>query len=162
MKDGQRVSYIGPEANGVSIGDRGEVLSAGDNASHILFHTGSRQGAVILVDHYDLALGQKKVAATIDDGLDDSLEVGTLAVTGAREVYDVDGETGILNAMAEQGHLASFAAIAQEAHDLIQMRIRADPSFRSMASQLDDEEAESVIRLASAVLMRDAFGVEDI
>lgn len=161
MRDGQRVSYIGPQVDGLEVGDRGEVISAGDGASHVLWHTGSKQGAVVLTDHYDLSLGQKKVAATIDDGLDDSLDVGTLTVTGAREVFDTEGETGILNVMAEQGHLASFATIAQEAQDLILTRIRNDPSFRSMAAQLDDEEAESVIRLATAVLMRDAFGVEE-
>jgi hypothetical protein len=160
VRDGQKVSYVGPEVEGLVLGDRGEVLSAGATASHVLFRTGSRSGAVLLCEHFDLTPGHPKTA-TIDDGLDDSLDVGTLAVTGAREVYDVEGETGILNVMAEQGHLASFATIAQEAHDLIQTRIRNDPSFRSMAAQLDDEEAESVIRLAAAVLMRDAFGVQE-
>lgn len=161
MRDGQRVSYIGPEVEGRSLGDRGEVISAARDASHVLWHTGKRTGHVDLVDHYDLSLGQKKVAATIDDGLDDSLDVGTLAVTGAREIYDEAGETGILNTMAEGGHLASFTAIAEEAHALIQTRIRNDPSFRSVTAQLDDEESESVIRLAAAVLMRDAFGVDE-
>lgn len=161
MRDGQRVSYIGPGIEGLAMGDRGEVISAAANASHVLFHTGSRQGAVLLVDHFDLTGATKKVAATINDGLDDSLDVGTLAVTGAREIFEEEGETGVLNSMAEAGHLTSFASIAQEAHDLIQTRIRNDPSFRAVTAQLDDEEAESVIRLATAVLMRDAFGVEE-
>lgn len=161
MKDGQRVSYVGISNSGLAMGDRGEVLSAADKASHVLFHTGSRTGAVVLVDNFDLASPTKKVAAIADDGLEDSLDVGTLAVTGAREVFDVEGETGILNVMAEQGHLSSFASIAQEAHDLISNRIRNDPSFRSMASQLDDEEAEAVVALATSVLIRDAFGAEE-
>lgn len=159
MRDGERVSYIGSGAEGVAMGDRGEVISAGDSASHVLWHTGARTGGITMVDHLDVSTATKRVAASIDDGLDDSLEIGTLSVTGAREVFDTQGEAGILNAMAEQGHLNSFGAIAQEAHDLIQARIRSDPSFRSLAAQLDDDEAESVIRLASAVLMRDAFGV---
>lgn len=161
MRDGQRISYIGPPVEGLAMGDRGEVISAADRASHVLFHTGSRQGAVLFVNNFDLAAPQIKAAAKVDDGLDDSLEVGTLSVHGARDIFEVEGEGGILNAMAEQGHLASFSTIAQEAQDLISTRIRNDPSFRSMASQLEDEEAEAVIRLAAAVLIRDAFGTED-
>lgn len=161
MRDGQRVSYIGPPVEGLAMGDRGEVVSAADQSSHVLFHTGSRQGAVVFIDNFDLAAPQKKAAAKVDDGLDDSLEIGTLAVHGAREIFEVEGEGGILNAMAEQGHLASFAVIAQEAQDLISTRIRSDESFRSMASQLDDDEAEAVIRLAAAVLIRDAFSDSD-
>lgn len=161
MRDGQRVSYVGQEVDGLAMGDRGEVLSAAQDASHVLWSTGKRAGFVDLVDHLDLATTQKKVAVTVEDGLDDSLDVGTLSVSATREVYDEAGETGVLNTMAEAGHLTSFAAIAQEAHDLITMRIRQDPSFRAVTAQLDDEEGESVIRLAAAVLMRDAFGVEE-
>lgn len=161
MRDGQRVSYIGHPLDGVAMGDRGEVISASDGASHVLWHTGARQGAVMFVDHEDLSLGGKKTAALVNDGLDDSLEVGSLSTTGAREIFDVEGEGGVLSAMAEAGHLVAFTAIAQEAFDLINTRIRNEPSFRALASQLDDEETESVIRLGAAVLMRDAFGVED-
>lgn len=161
MKDGQKVSYVGPPTDGLQMGDRGEILSAAAHGSHVLFSTGSRKGGVVFVDHIDLAFGQGKKVATIQDGLDDSLDVGTLGVTATREVFENSGEVGLLNVMAEQGHLASFASIAQEAHDLIQMRIRNDPSFRSVTAQLDDEEGEAVIRLAAAVLMRDAFGVDE-
>lgn len=162
MRDGQRVSYIGHEVEGLAMGDRGEVLSAADTASHVLFQTGSRKGAVLLVDHLDLTTVQtSQKVATIDDGLDDSLDVGTLSLTATREIYENEGEAGVINTMAEAGHLGAFAAIAQEAHDLITTRIRNDPSFRVVTSQLEDEEAESVIRMAAAVLLRDAFGVEE-
>jgi hypothetical protein len=40
-------------------------------------------------------------------------------------------------------------------------RIRADASFRVVIADLDDDEAESVLRLASACLIRDAFTIED-
>jgi hypothetical protein len=33
-----------------------------------------------------------------------------------------------------------------------------DPSFRAVTGQLDYDEAEAVVRLASVCLMRDAFG----
>jgi hypothetical protein len=158
MHDGQRVSYIGPPNEGLVLGDHGSVLLAADHASHVIWQTGSLKGQVTLVEHDDLTpLGRKQ--ATIDDGLEDSLDVGSISITSAREVYEAEGEEGILNRMAQDGHLACFAAIAQEAQDLITTRIRNDPSFRALASHLDDDETESVIALGASVLLRDAFGV---
>lgn len=158
MRDGQKVSYIGPHQAGLALGDQGLVISDADTASHVLWSTGTLQGQVSLLDDYDLAPLGRQATAKVHDDLDDSLEVGTLAVTAVREVYDVAGEVGLLNEMGAQGHLSSFAAIAQEVSDLVQTRIRNDPSFRAVTAQLEDEEGEALVRLASFVLVRDAFG----
>lgn len=158
MRDGQKVSYIGPDDNGLTLGDRGEVISAAATGSHVLFTTGAQANEVVLIDNMDLAPVGKQTQAKVEDGLDDSLEVGVISVTAAREMFDEVGEVGLLNEMAAQGHLLSFTAIAQEAADLIQSRIRNDPSFRAVTAQLEDEEADSLVRLASFVLVRDAFG----
>lgn len=161
MRDGQKVSFTGLDENGLSTGDRGQVISAADGYSHVLWSTGARTGAVMIVDHSDLALAGRQVEATMDDGLEDSLEVGSLDVTAAREIFDDSGEIGLLNTMSEQGHLASFAAIAEEASALISNRIRNDPSFRAVTAHLDDDEAERLVGLAQAVLVRDAFDLAD-
>lgn len=158
MRDGQKVSYIGPDDQGLVLGDRGEVISAAGSASHVLWTSGALKDEVVLIDNMDIAPVGKQTQAKVADGLDDSLEVGVFTVTAAREMYDEAGEVGLLNEMAAQGFLASFVAIAQEASDLIQTRIRNDPSFRAVTAQLEDEEADSLVRLASFVLVRDAFG----
>lgn len=165
MRDGQRVSYVGLDRDGFVMGDRGQILTGDDNASHVMWSTGSKTGQVLLMDNADITpAGTRTTAASAEpDGLDDSLEVGigTLGVTAARDWFDFDGEVGVLNAMAERGHLASFGAIAQEARDLVAGRIRNDPSVRAVIAQLDDEEGEAVVSLATVALLRDAFGSEE-
>lgn len=161
MRDGQKVSYVGIDQEGLALGDRGEVISASASASHVMWTSGSRQGALMLVDNLDITPVGRIKTAVAEDGLEDSLEVGNLDVTAAREVFDESGEIGLLNAMSEQGHLASFAAIAEEAAALISTRIRNDPSFRAVAAHLDDEEADRLVSLATAVLARDAFDLGD-
>lgn len=162
MRDGQRVSYIGEPRDGMEMGDRGQVLACDSHASHVMWSTGAKTGQVLLMDNLDITpAGSRTTAASVvDDGLDDSLDVGSLGVTAAREWFDDQGEVGVLNAMAEAGHLSSFAAIAEEARDLVAGRIRTDPSMRAVVAQLDDEEGEAVIRLATVALLRDAFGEE--
>lgn len=161
MRDGQKVSFTGLDENGLAYGDKGQVISADEGYSHVLWSTGSRTGAVMIVDHSDLAASGRQVEAAMDDGLEDSLEVGSLDVTAAREIFDETGEIGLLNTMSEQGHLASFAAIAEEAATLISTRIRNDPSFRAVAAHLDDDEADRLVNLAQAILVRDAFDLAD-
>jgi hypothetical protein len=164
LHDGQQVTYIGPsmavgaDHTALNIGDRGKVLGSGENASHVLFTTGAVEQQILLVDNYDLApLG--KVANS--DGLDDCLEItDTLTASAARQVFDIGGEIGVLNQMAEEGNLAAFGQIAEDAYEFIATKVRQDPAFRAVTAQLDDDEGEALIRLASHVLLRDAFGVE--
>lgn len=159
MRDGQRVSYIGDGREGLALGDKGQVLVVEGRSSHVLWATGSLKGQVTLTDHFDIvAQGKAQTVASFDPEQDDSLEVGGITTTAVRDLYDADGEAGVLNWMANAGHLASFQAIAEEAHTFIVARLRQDPSFQVVANNLDDDENESVIRLAASVLLRDAFG----
>ena len=92
MKEGSKVAYCGPTIDGLDMADRGEVVSSGERADHVLFHTGSRKGQVVLVDHLDLLNAptvRKTVTASFDD-LEDSLEVGAMAVTAAREIFEAE------------------------------------------------------------------------
>lgn len=159
MRDGQRVSYIGDGRDGLNLGDKGQVLVVEGRGSHVLWSTGARSGEVDLIDNFDLAAqGKGQTVASFDPEQDDSLEVGGLHTTAVRDLYDADGEAGVLNWMVNAGHTASFQAVAEEAHSFIVARLRQDPSFQAVANNLDEEEHESVIRLAASVLLRDAFG----
>lgn len=159
MRDGQRVSYIGDGRDGLSLGDKGQVLIGEDVTSHVLWSTGTRKGDVTLNDDYDLTpLGKGQTTAAFDPDQDDCLEVGGLSTTAVRDLYDADGEAGVLNWMVNAGHTAGFQGVAEEAHAFIAARLRQDPSFQIVASNLDEDEHESVIRLAASVLLRDAFG----
>lgn len=153
MHEGQRVTYIGPEAEGGLLpGETGKLLMmASSNSAHVQMGN----GAVYLVMTDDLVEARKQA---VRDPLDDSLEVGSISVFAARQVYDIEGAEGVVNQMADYGHLASFSEIAEEAISMVASRIRQDVSFREVLSSLDEEEGEAVLRVASAALIRDAFG----
>lgn len=158
IRDGQTVSYIGPGNGGIDLGDTGKVLSAGATGSHVLWSTGVLTNQIVLVDNLDLAPMGRQASL---DGLDDSLDVvDAMSFSAARNAYDLGGEVGVLNQMAEEGLLAAFGSIAEDAYEFIAGRVRQDPSFRAVTSQLDDDEGEALIALASHVLLRDAFGVD--
>lgn len=152
--DGQHVSYVGLDPQ--RIGDRGRVLQAEAHGAHVLWISGALNNQVVYTDGMDMAPLSR--VSNHQDGLEDSLEVGEYtAHTAVRVAYDDGGEVGVLNYMAEQGYLAAFASIADETLSFVASRIRQDPGFAVVAAQLDDDEAADLVRLAAAVLMRDAF-----
>lgn len=154
--EGAVVAYTGLSEGDLCSGDQGRVLSLSGPVAHVLWTTGSFVDQVVPVYDSDLAS-----LASMDDSLSDSLEVGSLATFSARQVYDAGGEVAVLNEMAEAGSLATFASIAEDALSLVASRIRCDPSFHLAVAELDEDEAESVLRLASVCLVRDAFGLDD-
>jgi hypothetical protein len=153
VREGDRVTYTGPQTDYTELqpGAAGKILV---HASSTHVHLQGSSGAVYLVSLDDLAPMGRTAAA---DPLEDSLEVGGISTFAVREVYETDGETGVINAMATLGHLSAFGEIAEEALMLVTARIRQDPSFREVLAHLDDEEGESVLRMAAACLVRDAF-----
>ncbi len=157
IREGAKVAYTGPEIDGHTVGDKGRVVLADGNVFHVLWSTGSKEHQA--TPHYEGSL----VPFTADsgDGLDDSLDVGGLSTFSARKSFDAGGEAQVVAEMTNEGHLASFGDIAEEALSLVAARVRQDPSFRVVAAELDEEEAEDVVRYASACLIRDAFGGED-
>jgi hypothetical protein len=156
MREGSKVSYTGMDADGVSLGDQGRVLLTDGSRAEVLWHTGARINQVTVAAEFDLVVTGSRAS----DGLEDSLEVGGLVTFSARHAYDEGGEVAILNQMADAGHLAAFADIAEEALSMVASRLRQDASFRAVTAQLEEEEAEGVLRLASACLIRDAFSEE--
>lgn len=159
--EGQTVSYIGgSQVAGPQLGDHGRLLAyAGRTAGHVQWIDGARRGQVDLVQLDDVAPSSRRIAI-IQDDLEDSLEVGPIAATSARHVFDIDGSEGLLTMLASSGRLANFDEIADEAFALVQAKIAQTASVREVLAELDDEEGAEVVHLASRVLLHDAFGGE--
>lgn len=156
IHDGSRVTYTGPDDGPLKPGDQGSVLAVSGHAAHVQWRTGSLQGQVDIYDTDDLQPLTARQGA-LEDSLDDSLDVAGLGRFTARQLYDETGPSGLLNAMANAGKLAAFQDIAEEALALITERLRTSASFTALAAHLDDDEADQMVRLASAALIRDAF-----
>jgi hypothetical protein len=150
FRDGQRVAYVGFGNDWVLPGNEGLVLTANATYADVKWQRGHITSTPI-EDLAPVGVGMS-VEATLDDSLDYGLEV--LAVS---ETMDQEGAEGLLNRMASTGHLQRFREIAEEALDLVASRVRRDPSFQAVLASLPEEEGESLVRLASTALIRDAF-----
>ena len=156
MNEGQRVTYVGPSADGLNTGTVASLLAfESTDSAHIQVSA----GVTYLVPLEDLTTQHQ--ASRTNDGLDDSLDVGGLSTFAVRQVFDLQGESGVVDTMAHLGHLAGFEQIAEEALTLVASRVRQDPSFREVLAHLDAEEGEAVLRLAVGCLIRDAFGDDE-
>jgi hypothetical protein len=162
FREGMVVSFIGDGHDELTLGNHGKILAfASDTAGHVQWLDGPLRGSVTLHDlAADFAPSSQKFEAS-RDGLEDSLEVGPVAHTSARSVYDMEGSLGVLSMLASAGYLANFESIADEAQTFVQQRIRQESSLREALSQLDDDEGEELVSLASRVLLHDAFGNAD-
>jgi hypothetical protein len=156
IRDGSRVRYTGTQDGPLHHNDQGSVLTTSGHAAHVHWRTGTLAGQVTLHDTNDLEPLTPRQGA-VEDALDDSLEVAGLGTFTARQIYDEGGSEALLNAMADSGRLATFQEIAEDALDLVAQRIRTSNAFTTLASHLDDDEADEMVRLASAALIRDAF-----
>lgn len=156
INDGSRIEYAGLRTETLDPGDQGSVLAVSGHSAHVQWRTGSLAGQVTL-EHTDDLLPLAKRQSALEEALDDSLEVSGLGTFTARQIYDEGGSSAVLNAMADSGKLAAFQEIAEEALSLVASRIRSSESFQALASHLEEEERDDVVRLASAALIRDAF-----
>jgi hypothetical protein len=156
LYDGCRVEHTGTPDGPLRQGDQGSILVMSGHCAHVQWKTGALAGQVTLVDTGDLEpLGRRQGA--VEEALDDSLEVSGLGTFTARQIYDEGGSHALLNAMADSGKLSAFQEIAEEALALVAERIRTSASFTALASHLEEDEADEMVRLASAALIRDAF-----
>jgi len=161
VRDGQSVTYSGADGyDELFVGDRGKALVVEGAVAHVMWTTGSRAGDVTITD-IEVLSGSGDYEITVAGSLDDSLEVGGLVAFSARQVWDEEGPVGLLNTMVEHGHLASFLDIAEEALGLVAHRIRHDASIRAITANLDEDEAEVMVRTAAAALIRDAFSADE-
>jgi hypothetical protein len=154
IPEGQRVAYIGEPTEVLSVDDRGRVVQAAGQGSHVQWTTGPAKGQITLESNLDLVGIRQEV-----QGSDDDIG-GPLITFAVRDTYERDGTTGLLNALNRDGHLVFFESLAIEAVELIQSSIRTDASFRPILAQLSAGEAQDLIALATSILLRDAFSRE--
>jgi hypothetical protein len=154
IREGAKVSYVGyPDEAGLAVGDRGKVISASGESSHVRWESGTRTGSISLVENMDLVVGASAPARTYD-----AFEGQSLVTVAVRDTYDAAGPVALLNALNEEGHLATFAAIAESALEQVAAQITQDPSMREVLGHLEPEEQAGFVTLAAGVLLRDAFG----
>ncbi len=152
--DGQKVSFVGdPSPDTPAIGDVGIVVSAGNTASHVRWMSGVRAGL------YD-EMGHMEIAATASTVTDTDSFSGRIVTFSVAEVQARAGARGLLDELNDRGHLGGLEAIAEEAMGLVAARIRTDPSIREVLAQLDDEDGDDLVALATVALLQDAFGRE--
>lgn len=160
VHDGQIVAYAGDEGHDdLFIGDRGKVLVADGGFAHVLWSTGSRTGDVTITSTDALSGGSNDIS--VSSALDDSLEVGGLVAFSSRTVVDERGMSGLLDIVVESGHMSGFLDIAEEALGIVAHRIRHDASIRAITAELEDDEAEAFVRKAAALLIHDAFAIDE-
>jgi hypothetical protein len=158
LHEGSRVSYVGDGSDGRTLGEHGRLLTLSHSHANVQWDDGK------VTPHYidflaPLSWSQPRTAA-LSDGLEDSLDVGTLHTKGVLSAFDAEGSAGALNHLSTTGALSAFGEIAEEARIFVASRLRQDPAFREAIAQLDDEEREDIIGLASHVLLRDSFSDE--
>lgn len=160
IKEGSRVAYAGQIGVGCpAIGDEAKVIASTPDYCHVVWQGGLRRGSIDLISAADLTpLNRMVMPGTVEADLHDTFG---FEVVGMRQVFDEAGESGVLNVLAQAGHLSSLAAYAQEALEAVTAQVRTDPSIRRVLADLDADEAESVIEVAAAALLRDAYGTDD-
>lgn len=154
IPEGSHVSYVGDGVGrdqGLTLDDRGQVVAAAGQASHVVWKTGSLKGKITLTPNLDLV-----AVRTVPEG-DDSLD-GPLVSMAVRQTYEERGARGLLTKLATQGHTSGFASIADEALALVTSRIRSDPSFRVVLGSLDEDEGSDLVSVAAVTLLRESFG----
>lgn len=153
LYEGAKVAWIGPEEDGLAIGDVGTVLEQGATGSHVRWDQGLRQGQIVLVRNDDLVISTSHNASLLDDSLDTPL-----LRFSARQVFDARGEVGVVKAMETEGHLASWTSYAEEAFSMVSKRISEDPAMREVLAVLDEYEGQEVVRRATLRVLRTNWG----
>lgn len=157
--DGSPVSYIGMPHNGVAVGDCGQLLNVAGRGAHVKWASGSRQGAITLEDTEDL-VPRTAGAPTSSDSLEDSLEVGAPGHLGLAHLCALRGPGAVLATIAHS-RPADLMAVAEEVRAFAEHRVAATATVREVTSQLDEEEAGELVRLAAMTVIRDTFGLAD-
>ena len=156
MRNGGNVVYVGEEAEGLSYGVHGHVLSCTAAYAHVQWLEGARQGQVGLYMADDLEDASDYRSAVIAS-LDDSLEVGSLiSLASAQEVYEENGGDGLVSHLASGGYLSSYSSVAEEVLQQLTSRLQQDPVLHQLTASMDPEEADEVYRLAARALLMDS------
>lgn len=157
--EGQKVTYAGDTDPYNEVGAHGKVVALSGTAAHVMWTDGPKTGAVDLVEQFELlpdrsAAFTQSVAASFDAALD----LPDNSVVAVRDTYDEQGEEGLVTALNEAGHLAMLSAYVEEAASHLASRIREDPALGTVLSQLEADEADSLVGKVASVLLTDRLG----
>lgn len=158
--EGSRVTHLG---TGELFGHTGKLLVRAGQGGHVKWASGPQIGRVTMVDIDDLvpAAAVPRTAAVDRDELEDSLEVGGLSFSAVQHMQAIEGTVGVLHFAANSGYLANFQDIAEETFLHVAGRVRQDPAFREVLAQLDENDGDALVTLATRSLLHDAFGDVD-
>ena len=157
MNEGGLVAYCGDDQM-IGVGTLGRVLSSAGSYQHVMWTQGSRKDEVDLVPTEDIVPAQKqapRVAASVADQFSDSISDPGMVAIAVRETYEEHGEEGLVAALAEAGHLATYTGYAHEAIATVAARLREDPTFAHVLAQLDDFEAQSLLSRVAVSLLKE-------
>jgi hypothetical protein len=148
MHDGDRVAYVGDERDGLEVGDIGVCLLAGSTGSHVRWLTGSRHTQIDLVPNYDLMVeGQAATVMSFDEELV-SFQVQAAFASG--------GAAGVLDQMAQDGHLIGFPTMVGRVSTLARQLVISDPSVQAVLASLDAQQGDEFVAEATLSLLREA------
>lgn len=177
LREGRLATFIG---EGEDFGAEAEVLSTGASSAWVRFVTGARTGEIDLVDDLDLipvetrsryasapaplpvvpqpVLAPMAPVTASRDELDDSLDVGLPMRVGAAAVQQTQGTLGVLTMLAHRGDLHRLSSVVDEALIMVANRIRNDSGICQVTAQLDEDDAENLVQMASLALLNSVFG----
>lgn len=157
--EGCKVTYAGDTDPYNEVGAHGRVIALSGQAAHVQWTDGPKTGAIDLVDQYELiedrsATGTQTVSASFDA----ALGIPDNSVVAVRDTYDELGEEGLLNALSEAGHLAVLSEYVEDCVGTLAARVREDQSLGTVLSQLEQDEADSLVGRVASVLLTDRLG----
>lgn len=157
--EGSQVTHIG---TGELFGHTGKLLARAGHGGHVKWASGPQLGCVTMVDIDDLVPARVATrSATERDELEDSLDVGGLSFSAVQHMQAIEGTVGVLHFAANSGYLTNFADIAEDVFLHTAGQLRQDPAFREVLAQLDENDGDALVQLATRSLLRDAFGDAD-
>jgi hypothetical protein len=147
--DGQRVTYLGETTGGLAAGDEGKVLAGDEMSAHVLMHTGSMAGQVVLVSQGDLE-PQGRSQDLVAQHMRDSLAL----VLEEDEGEPIPDPRTVATSLASQ-HEDALALIGDQVLATISAALHTDTAFTGVLASLDDAGRAECVQEITASVLRD-------
>lgn len=156
--EGQRVIYAGDTDPFQQVGATGKVIALSGQAAHVQWLDGPKVGQIDLTQQYELLPERTAAEQAPMSTFDSALDSPVTATLSVRATYDESGEEGVVNVLAEAGHLAMLSEYVDEAVGTLSARIRQDPMLGDVLAQLEPDEADCLISRVASALFTDRMG----
>lgn len=161
ISEGGKVTYAGDTDPFNVVGSLGRVVSLSGTGAHVQWLTGPKTGQFDYVETFELVQPGAAHEASMEAAFDNTLDMPATEGISVRACYDETGEEGLVTALNESGHLAMLADYVDEAVGHLATRIRTDPTLGDVLSQLETDEADSLVGRVASLLLNDRLGVGD-